>query len=104
MFDFNVIFATFGIGMINTVNVLMFLMESKVNRKQKTNERESQGINSWVIASGRGGEGSCADYKLGTKYRILHLQATKDKVQNTKFNIWREQKMGTKYKFKICRE
>ena len=32
----------------------MFLMK-KVNCKQKTNERESQGINSRVIASGGGG-------------------------------------------------
>ena len=27
------------------------------NRKQTTNESEAQGINSWVIASGRGGNG-----------------------------------------------
>ena len=26
-----------------------------MNRKQKTNESQAQGINSWVIASGRGG-------------------------------------------------
>ena len=74
MFDFNVIFATFFIGIINTANVLM---ESKVNRKQKTNERESQGINSWVMASGGGGSLVVPVSKIqNIKYRVSLKKGT----------------------------